>query len=76
MALPAGLLTAAFLTRQFGPDGYGAYALAVSLVVWVEGNVNAFLSRATVRFVSAEAADRDLFELELFVVQVGSEVSL
>lgn len=58
IALPAGLITAAFLTRQFGPEGYGAYALAASLVVWVESNVDAFLSRATVRFVSTETEDR------------------
>ena len=80
VALPLALLTAAFLTRQFGPDGYGAYALAVTLVVWVESVVVAFLGRATVRFVSAEGNDRDRVAttaLRLFVaagVVVGGAV--
>ena len=51
-----GLVTAAFLTRRLGPNGYGLWVLAVSLVVWVEWSLASFFSRATIKHVG-EARD-------------------
>ena len=50
------LITAAFLTRQLGPEGYGRLTLAVSLIAWVEWTINSFFSRAVVKHIG-EAAD-------------------
>ncbi len=50
-----GLITAAFLTRRLGADGYGLLVLSTTLFVWVELTINAFFSRATIRFVGAAA---------------------
>lgn len=52
LALPTGLATAAFLSRQLQPDGYGLFALAVTLVIWIEATINSFLSSASIKFVS------------------------
>lgn len=49
--VPAGVLTAAFLTRRLGPEGYGIYSLTVSLGMWVEWGILAAFSRATIKFV-------------------------
>ena len=38
LSVPSGLLTVAFLTRALGPSGYGRYALAASLIVFLEGS--------------------------------------
>lgn len=54
LVLPTGVLTLAYLTRRLGPDGYGAFALAVAVVVTVEFGITALVSRATVYFVSSE----------------------
>lgn len=35
LVLPTGLLTAAFLTRRLGPEGYGLLTLASVLVAWM-----------------------------------------
>jgi len=52
LALPTGILTAAFLTRTFGPAGYGMFSLAAGVVFSIQGGLNSLLSRATIRFVS------------------------
>lgn len=54
--IPTGLLTAAFLTRRFGPYGYGLFILAATLVSSAEWCVLSLFSRATVKFIS-EAQD-------------------
>jgi O-antigen/teichoic acid export membrane protein len=46
-----GLITAAFLTRRLGPEGYGLLTLAATVVVWVEGSIGSLLSRATIKLV-------------------------
>jgi O-antigen/teichoic acid export membrane protein len=51
-----GLLTGAFLTRQLGPELYGLFTVAATIVVWIELSTIQALSRTTVRFV-AEATD-------------------
>ena len=56
LILPTGLLTIGFLSRQLRPDGFGLFALAATLVVWIEVSIDALFSRATVKFVG-EAQD-------------------
>lgn len=45
------LVTAAFLTRRLGPDGYGVLVLAVTLIVWIQWSLNSIFSRATIKHV-------------------------
>lgn len=56
LLLPTGLLTAAFLTRQLGPDGYGVLLLATTLVSWVGWSITSAFTRTTIKFVG-EAED-------------------
>lgn len=56
LILPSGLLTTAYLTRRLGPEGYGLFILAATVVAWVEWSVVALFSRTTIKFVS-EAHD-------------------
>lgn len=51
-----GIITAAFLTRRLGTDGYGLLVLAATLFGWFEFTINSFFSRATIKFVG-EAKD-------------------
>lgn len=54
--VPVGVATAAFLSRRFGPEGYGLWTLAWALVVLVETNAAAALSRPAIKLVG-EAED-------------------
>ena len=56
LLIPTGLLTAAYLARHLGPEGYGLFTLAAAVVAWVEWSLTALFGRASVKFV-AEAAD-------------------
>jgi len=56
LALTTGLATAVFLTRQLGPALYGQYAVAITIVIWVELSAVLAFRSTTVKFV-AEAAD-------------------
>ena len=56
LILPSGVLTTAYLTRRLGPEGYGLFILAATVVTWVEWSVVALFSRTTIKFVS-EARD-------------------
>lgn len=56
LLIPTGLLTAAYLARRLGPEGYGIFMVAAALVAWVEWSLAAVFSRASVKFV-AEAVD-------------------
>jgi O-antigen/teichoic acid export membrane protein len=56
LLIPTGLLTAAYLARRLGPDGYGIFVVAAALVGWIEWGLVALLSRTSVRFV-ADAED-------------------
>ena len=51
-----GFITAAFLTRRLGTEGYGLLVLSTTLFVWIELTINALFSRATIKFVG-EAKD-------------------
>ena len=52
LALPTGLVTAAYLGRRLGPDGYGLFALATAVAVTIEWTLSALLSRATIKLAS------------------------
>ena len=54
LSLPTGLVTAAFLSRQFGPAGYGYLVLAATLVSWVEWSVTSLFSRASFKLLSEQ----------------------
>lgn len=56
LLLPTGLLTAAFLTRQLGPDGYGLLLLATTIVSWIGWSITSAFTRTTIKFIS-EAED-------------------
>jgi O-antigen/teichoic acid export membrane protein len=56
LLLPTGLLTAAFLTRNLGPETYGLLLLATTLVSWVGWSITSAFTRTTIKFVS-EAED-------------------
>jgi O-antigen/teichoic acid export membrane protein len=56
LVVPAGVLTAAFLSRRFGVAGYGLWTLSTVIVVWAETNVAAALTRPAIKLV-AEAHD-------------------
>ena len=52
IALPAGLITAAFLARRLGPSGYGVFTLTMAIVAWVEWTLASLLARAAVKVIS------------------------
>src|SRR5438093_11503172 len=56
LLIPSGLLTAAYLARRLGPEGFGLFTVAAALVAWVEWSLTALFSRASVKFV-ADATD-------------------
>lgn len=49
--LPTGFLTVLFLTRYLGPADYGLFALASTLVTWIEWSINSIFSRTTVKLI-------------------------
>ena len=56
ISLPTGLVTAGFLARRFGPDGYGVFTLTTAIVAWVEWTLASLFARAIVKLV-ADADD-------------------
>jgi O-antigen/teichoic acid export membrane protein len=52
LIIPTGLLTVALLTRRFGPEAYGIFALAASLVAWIEWGLTSLFTRATIHLVA------------------------
>ena len=56
LILPTGLLATAYLTRRLGPANFGIFALAATLIVWVEWTIASMFNRATFLLV-AEAKD-------------------
>ncbi len=53
LVLPTGLLTAAFLSRRLGPEGYGLFTLAAASVMWIEWAITALFAGATIKFVGS-----------------------
>src|SRR5256885_7632702 len=56
LLLPTGLLTTAFLTRKFAPEGYGLFTVAAVLVAWIEWSISSIFARATFKLIG-EADD-------------------
>jgi len=56
LILPTGLITTVYLTRRLGPESYGLYTLAATMIAWTSWTVSSLFSRTTVKFV-AEADD-------------------
>lgn len=54
--IPTGLITVAYLTRKLGPEGYGQFTLAITIVIWLELTITAAFSRSIEKLV-AEAHD-------------------
>ena len=52
LVVPTGVLAAAFLTRSFGPELYGLFTVAASIVLWVETAATMLLNRTAVKFVA------------------------
>lgn len=48
LIFPTGLVTAAFLTRRLGADGYGVFSLAALIVTWIQWGAGSLLSRSTI----------------------------
>ena len=61
LILPTGFITLTFLTRQLGTEGYGLFALAATLVTWIEWGLNSVFSRTTIKFVSEAEATTAIF---------------
>lgn len=51
LLLPTGLVTSVYLTRQFGPEQYGRFALAAALISWIEWTITSIFARATIKGV-------------------------
>ena len=56
LLLPTGLVTAGVLSRGLGPEGYGSFTLAASVVGWLAAMTAALFGRAAIKLVG-EAAD-------------------
>jgi O-antigen/teichoic acid export membrane protein len=56
LVVPTGFLTAGFLTRRLGPEDFGLFTLAGTIVTWIEITITSVFARTTVKFVS-EAKD-------------------
>ncbi|HEU5040888.1 MAG TPA: oligosaccharide flippase family protein [Gemmatimonadales bacterium] len=56
LIIPSGILTAAYLGRRLGPEGYGIFTVAAALVAWVEWSLTGLFARASIKVV-ADARD-------------------
>ncbi len=54
LILPTGLITAAFLSRTFGPNGYGLITLCIVIVSWLEWGINSVLARSAIHYVATK----------------------
>ncbi len=45
------LVTTGYLTRKFGPQGYGVLALTLTAIIWIESAITSFFAKATIKFV-------------------------
>ncbi|HEY8665185.1 MAG TPA: oligosaccharide flippase family protein, partial [Tepidisphaeraceae bacterium] len=52
LIFPTGLIIQSFLTRKFGPTGYGLFFIAFTIIAWIEWSLMAVFSRATIRAVA------------------------
>jgi O-antigen/teichoic acid export membrane protein len=56
LALVTGIAITAYLTRQLGPELYGLFSVAATIVLWIELSATVMLGQTTVKFL-AEAVD-------------------
>jgi O-antigen/teichoic acid export membrane protein len=49
--IPTGLITTIFLTRRLGPESYGIYGLAVSIVIWIEYSISNIFGGTIIKFI-------------------------
>jgi O-antigen/teichoic acid export membrane protein len=56
LGLLIGFLISAFLTRKLGPELYGLFTVAATIVIWVELSATVMFGQTTVKFL-AEADD-------------------
>jgi len=56
LVAPTGLILTAYLTRNLGPEGYGLFALAFTLISWATWSISSLFSRTAIKLVS-EAED-------------------
>lgn len=52
LVVPTGLITAGVLTRRLGPDLYGIFTLAATIVAWLHWTVISMFSRAANRTIA------------------------
>ncbi len=71
LILPTGFLTLTFLTRELGTDGYGLFALAATVVTWIEWGINSVFSRTTIKFVSEARGDQAAIATAVLRAQLG-----
>jgi len=55
LILPTGFITAVFLARSLGPVNYGLFALASTLISWIEWTSTSAFSGTAVKFVAEES---------------------
>jgi O-antigen/teichoic acid export membrane protein len=51
LIMPVGLLVTAYLTRRLGPEPFGIFSLAITLITWIEWSVSSVFARATFTLV-------------------------
>src|SRR5207253_8023105 len=73
LILPTGILTVVFLTRRLGPDGFGLFAIASSIVLWIEASINTIFHRPTLKVV---ADNKDWSVVGPTIVRLHIQVSL
>lgn len=52
LIVPTGIIITVFLTRRLGPESYGLFTLAASLIAWLQFGLGSLFDRATIKFVS------------------------
>jgi len=52
LILPTGIITVAFLTRRLGPESYGLFAVAVTIVAWIELIIEICFTGTSVKFIA------------------------
>src|SRR5688500_3717834 len=48
LVFPTGVVTAAWLSRRLGADGYGVFSLAALIVTWIQWSMVSLFSRPTI----------------------------
>ncbi|MFC1485938.1 lipopolysaccharide biosynthesis protein [Candidatus Latescibacterota bacterium] len=55
LCLPTGILTAAFLSRNLGPENYGIFTVASTIIIYIEATITMGFRRTAEKFVAQEA---------------------